>query len=541
MPPPNTGRLTAAHLLSRLELSAETDPEGPILVTARAVPWGVAAPLGFGDTVEFAAGSVTAPDAGRIPFLADHDSHALGYGVSFTNGPAGLEAVVAIPRDELSDPRTATAVRQMRNGIRTAVSVGVDVDSYTVEDRGDHSHYLVTAAPLRELSTVLVPRFDDARVSSIAAQWKEAPPMSTLTATAGTPTEPDPEPEAPPEPPAEVTAAAAIPAHRRSSPLGSLSLAGIASRIAAAGQRGRAAEANRILEDLTAAWTDVKTTDVEALVRPQWLTEVQGLMAVGRPVSMAFKAGTITSSPIKYPYWVTLPVVDWVVGEKVAIPSGPVDISEATVPVETLAGGNDVSRQTIDWSTPDFIAEYFRAATEVWARKADAHFIAELATDAAWTIAMTTEDLVDVIGAAMGIAASSGVGGSLNIIVAGNVIGGLWSALAKIGPGMTGAVSANFPTPRIILSPMLPAGTIVIGMSEAAVAFTSPGAPVRLQALDIPRGGVDLAVWGYWADTVLHPEAVCTVTGYVPTLSPTPKGAAGRSEGGSSRSSKGQG
>jgi hypothetical protein len=152
---------------------------------------------------------------------------------------------------------------------------------------------------------------------------------------------------------------------------------------------------------------------------------------------------------------------------------------------------------------------------------------------------MTTEDLVDVIGAAMGIAASSGVGGRLNIVVAGNVIGGLWSTLTRLGVGQTGAVSASFPTPNVVLSPLLPAGTIIVGMSEAAVAFTSPGAPVRLQALDIPRGGVDLAVWGYWADSVLHPEAVCTVTGYVPTLSPTPKGGPAADDAGrSSRSSK---
>lgn len=253
-----------------------------------------------------------------------------------------------------------------------------------------------------------------------------------------------------------MTAAAAIPAHRRSGPLGSLSLAGIASRIAAAGSRGRAAEANRILEDLTAAWTDVKTTDVEALVRPQWLTEVEGLMEFGRPVSMAFRSGTITSSPINYPYWATLPTVDWVVGEKVPIPSGAVDISEATIPVETLAGGNDVSRQTVDWSTPDFVAEYFRAATEVWARKADYHFVQKLVTEAAFTAAIGTNDLIDVIGAAMGIAASSGVGGAINIIAAGNVIGGLWTDLARSGPGLNGAVAGNFPAPRVILSPLSP-------------------------------------------------------------------------------------
>lgn len=511
--------LTAARVLGRLECTDPAADGRPIVITAQAVPWGVVAPLGFGDTIEFAPGSVTAPaDAGRVPFLADHDAHALGYGVSFTATATGLDAVMAVPQDELTDPRTAAAVRQMRNGVRSAVSVGVDVDSYDVIERDGHDHYVITAAPLRELSSVLVPRFDDARVASIAASWRE----TTMTATATTtppPAPPDPDDPDGPDDPDEVTAAAVIPAHRRPSrPPTGLSLAGIAARIAAAGSRGRAAEANRILEDLTAAWTDVTTTDVEALVRPQWLTEVEGLQAVGRPVSMAFRSGTITSSPIKYPRWIALPTVDVQAVEKTAIPSGPVDISESTVNVITLAGGNDVSRQTIDWSTPDFVAEYFRAATEVWARKADARFMTNLAAGAGFTVAVGTNGITEAIGAAIGVAAGSGVGGTLNIVVAGDVYGGLWTELLNGGPGIFGAVNAGFPVPRIVVAPLAAKGTIVAAMSQSAVAFTSPGAPVRLQALDVPRGGVDLAVWGYWADEVLYPEAVCTVTGYVPPL-----------------------
>lgn len=76
-------------------------------------------------------------------------------------------------------------------------------------------------------------------------------------------------------------------------------------------------------------------------------------------------------------------------------------------------------------------------------------------------------------------------------------------------------------------------------MSNAAVAFTSPGAPIRLQALDIPRGGVDLAVWGYWADHVLHPDAIATVTGYVPPIVFGPNAAGGLAAGRSESKPKG--
>ena len=507
-----------------LSVDDTADETAPITVTALALPWGAIVDLNvLGDTVEFAAGSLTATDPGRVPFLADHDNHPFGYGVSFVDDGNGLVATMAIPRDELADARTASVVRQMRNGVRTAVSVGAVLDDVTSTDKGDHTHFVVNRGRLLELSSVVVPRFDDARVQSIAA--------SNLRSTAmpDPHPDPDPDPDDPIEPEAieasiirHPTAAAVVPYRGRGDGAGrTVSLAHLAAAVARPGSSGNVVEANRVLRELTAAWTDVKTTDVVGLVHPQWLTEVYGIIEFGAPVSAAFLQGTITSSPINYPYMTTPPVVGPQTVEKTEIASGPVVIGTKSIPVTTIAGGNDVSRQTIDWSTPDFVTAYFRAATEQWARFTDNAFTSHLVSAAGHTIDAASASLIDVIGAAVGVAASAGVPGVINFVCSGDIYGALWTTLATSMGSLFNAVNGAFPTPRVILSPLAAAGTLIIAPSNAAITFTSPGAPVRLQALDVPRGGVDLGVWGYFAHEVLHPAAVTKVTGYVAPITPT--------------------
>ena len=528
-----------ASIPRTLNLAVDDTPAaGPITVTALALPWGAVVDLNvLGDTVEFAAGSVVTTDPARVPFLADHDNHPFGYGVAFNDDGTGLVATMAVPRDELADPRTAAVVRQMRNGVRTAVSVGVALDDITATDKGDHTHFVVQAGRLLELSSVVVPRFDDARVTTIAATAQRS---STVPDPHPADPPDDDDPDAPGEPDAvqasilrHPTAAATVPYRGRDAgPSPILSLAGIAARIQSFGRDGNKEEANRVLRTLTAAFTDVTTVAVEGLVQPQWLTEVVGLIVSGTPAIQAFRQATITSDPIKYPHWKILPLVDVQAAQKTDIASGPVEIETKSVQVATYAGGNDVARQALDWSTPDFVAGYFKAATEVYARKIEAKFIMELKANAGGTIAAGTHTLVDILGGAIGAAASSGVSGGIVIVCSGDVYGGIFSNLAVLTGSLFGVVQGGFPVPRIVVSPLAPPGTFIVGPSGAAVSFQSPGAPVRLQALDLGRGGVDLGVWGYFASDVPYPDALVNVTGYAPPVVPVlaAAGTAGKSK-----------
>lgn len=515
-------------------------PTGPIVVSGQAVPWGVTVTLNWwGDTFEFARGALDPPTAGRVPFLLDHRPHPMGFGSTFTVDDDGLQAVMHVPRDELDDPDTARAMRQMGNGVRTALSVGFVILDADVQQGRDHDHYVVTAGQLMELSSVVVPRFDDARIESIAASNIGGTTMSRpATTLPGLPPAPrstarpirldddhgddddDVDDHGDDDDDGQASGRTTHPAARRPA------TAGAVAQIPHGGGRRRASADTslsyvaRILAStggdprmVRAALNDITTTDVPGLVRPQYIDELLGLLRLGTPAINVFRQANLTSNPVVYPKWTTLPVVDKVpAGEKIQIPTGDAVIGSLSLAVDTYAGGNDVSVQTIDWSSPDFIEAYFQAATEVYGRRIEAVFETALVTWATSLGVGPFNDLVAIIGAMIGLVAGAGLPGSLVLLVSGDVFGSMFVELAGKGPGLFGAVSADFPTPRVVVGPFLPAGTVIGAMSGAVVSFQNSASPVRLRAVDVNLLGVDVGVYGYFAAGVLEQGALYKAT-----------------------------
>ena len=516
-------------------------PTGPVTVAGQAVPWNVIVQLNWwGDTVEFDRGSLEPANPGHVPFLLDHRDHPMGFGVSFTDTPTGLDAVMSIPRDELDDVDTNRAVRQMANGVRTALSIGAVIRTAERTDKGDHDHYKVTSADLVELSSVVVPRFDDARIASIAASSihasylrngvtmpsattglppfprSSAPPVQLDELDDGPPDDDDDPDAPPPEPdPQRQTnagvrrhpAGAVVPYQQRRGTARDTSLSAVARVLAQTGGDPRM---------VRAALANVTTADVPGLVRPQYVDELLGLLELGTPVISAFRQGNLTSNPITFPKWTTLPVVDVVTGEKVAIPTGPVTIGSQSLTVATYAGGNDASVQVLDWSSPSFLEEYFKAATEVYARKIEGVFETALVAAATSIGAGPFTNIAAVIGNIIGRAAGKGLPGNFVLIVSGDVFGYMFEKMSAGGPGIWGIVSANFPTPPVIVAPFFPAGTMVGAMTGAAICFQNAAAPVRLRAVDVNLLGVDLGVYGYFAAGVLYGAGLWKATFAVP-------------------------
>jgi len=540
---PSRDRLTLpvrADLVTRSTLTfaagPDTTPGRPVRVSGLAVPWNVVVQLNFwGDTVEFSPGSVDPPTAGYVPFLLDHSDHAMGYGESFTQTADGLDATMVVPADELDDPDTARAMRQMANGVRTALSIGALIEQADRSDGDDGAdHYTVTAARLLELSSVLVPRFDDARVSSIAATALHSrggfmsttglpafPRTTAQPVRLEQPDEPDDDTGDDDDDQTEPTESSALPArtfaqdrrrgpapvpYQTRRPARDTSLAGISRVLASTGGDPRL---------VRAALADVTTTDVPGLVRPQYVDELLGLLGQGTPAIDAFRQGNMTSNPVVFPTWTTLPLVDKVTGEKVAIPSGDAVIGSQTIAVDTYAGGNDVSVQTIDWASPDFLTAYFQACTEIYGRKIEAAFETGLLAWATDLALIAPNGIIDVIGAVIAAVAGKGLPGSLVLLVSGDVLGSMFVELANSGSaGLFAAVNASFPTPRFVIAPHLPAGTVVGGMSGCAISFQNSGAPIRLRAVDVGLLGVDVGVYGYFAAAALYPAGLVKATGF---------------------------
>lgn len=506
------------ELTAPLELTGSSDPSERRIIAGLAVPWDTVARLSNGRRVRFAEGSVSLSDRwGRNPLLCvNHDrSNPVGVIDRIEKVPGGLYARARVSATQAGDDVLTLAA----DGVYRGLSVGVEAtewDDVPDPDDPDDPIMHVTAATWDELSVCPWQAFDGAAVDYVAASSPEP--------------DPDPEPE---EPPVTMTAAdvpdvaspapavlqaasppALIPARDRNPSLLAIARE-LSDAVRASGMNESPAKIVEPLlaayhqraERLTAALTDVTTPNgasgVAGLIRDSWDSEVLGLIEFGAPVVAAFMQGNLDSSPVAFPRWTTLPTVAVQATQKTQIGTGNVRIDKDTAAVATVAGGNDVAMQVVDWSTPDFIAEYFRAATEVYAR-----FIDDLMLDTIVAGATDLEESGDGVGAdlgaAIGMVAATGLPPD-RIIAAGDIFGRLWGANVGIqSGGIASVLGVDLPRPRVVLAPLAPAGTFIVTSSRVAKSWQNRGAPVRLRALEVALLGVNLGVYGYFAHSIVH-------------------------------------
>ena len=347
----------------------DADEAGPITLEGLALPWGVTVQLNWwGDTIEFSRGSVMPAVAERVKFLLDHMNKPFGYGTKFEDREDGLWATVAIPRDELDDDAIAAAVRQMRNGVRDALSVGVSIDK--TEHDSDSNHYVCTAGELLELSSVVIPRFSDARVARIAAtQGGAMPPTANANRRlradddTETDTEPD-ETETTDDDGDEDEDEDRLENHRRATHRAGRHTAPTRARRGRYESFGHYALANAqgqveaaYQQRLEAAWSDELTSDVPGIVPEQWMKEVLDLMGEVSMTVDLFSSAPLpdAGNTIHYPRVDQGPDIGKQAAEKTEIASRKVLIGDAALPVETFAGGQDISIQTILRSDPSYL------------------------------------------------------------------------------------------------------------------------------------------------------------------------------------------
>ena len=492
-----------------------------------ALPWGVEVVANlFGDRVVFDPGSVEVDDPGRVKFLLDHrPDKPFGYGVAFTDTAAGLSGVVAIPRDELADPEVAGAVRQMGNGVRDAVSVGVDFVDTTEEPRDDGS-FLITvhAARLLEVSTVTIPRFDDARHDPLAAA---SPPERTrtmsLAATATmSPTDPSPPQNPDPDDPNDPdNLFARLGAHTAT--LAALAGNGVAvthephplARFHTLFEYGFARREDPVhVPDLAAVWVDQITTNNPGVMQPGWLATIVGILDVGRPFISALggpaSAGA-SGMTLNYPYYdgdlTTLVGVQ--AAEKTEITSVRVDIKTASTTLETYAGGSDLSYQLLTRSSPSYQDAYTRILASAYAITTDtAAGAGAVAGSTDYVIVPLLTATPAQIASAL-FAASSKVqratGSPATVVAAADdVYAAIAGAVFQMGSSPTGNVagasasasglSVNLAGFSVVNVPTFPDGTAIVTNRQAGV-WHEDG-PRTAMAEDVPRLGRDVAIWG---------------------------------------------
>lgn len=143
-------------------------------IRGRVIPYGDVSAAGFA-RYEFLPGSVYWPaETGRVKVLEDH-SWALAFGraVDITDGPDGLDAVLRVGRGEHGDRMLALA----QDGVKDGLSAGVDLEEVRPHP-AKRGVLQVVRARLNEITLTAGPKFDNARVTSVAAaRTQEGSPM----------------------------------------------------------------------------------------------------------------------------------------------------------------------------------------------------------------------------------------------------------------------------------------------------------------------------------------------------------------------------
>lgn len=493
-----------------------------------AIPYGEFGATNFGK-LRIRPGAIRIPaNLRRVKLFSEHGRQTpTGYTSAAEDGPTELKLAFAVARTPDGD----MALLEAQEGVRDGLSV--ELANVELENGTD-----VVAADLVGVAQVAIPAFPGAVLT--ASEASEETPIDPSPAVENPETSPagdeDPEPsETDPadtteENPAmtETTLEASLnpaPTRRREMTAVEFSatLAGIMRNATDAGQ------VNAALADITPA----STGSDDAFMRPAWLGELWTPELDRRPFINAVGSKPLTSMRWEGWRWVTKPEVDRYAGNKAEIPTSPASIEPADGEAYRIAGGWDLDRVYVDFPN-GFVEAFMAAAVQDYRRKSEAFLstghpgsvgppalapvvgLIDEATDVGGSDDLV-DALADVVGALLGVGARVSF-----IMMASDVYADFiklpadqvpWWLQRQGSVSLTGQ-SVDVADVTIGAEPSLPAGTVLAGDRDA-VDFRETG-PIKVQAINIPNGGIDLALFGYQGQLV-HDAA-----GLVKTTVPPP-------------------
>lgn len=531
-------------LTSQALLAADTATR---VLRGTAIPYGV-----WGNTsagrVCVDAGAVRIPeDLRTVKTFIDHGrATPTGYTIEASDTPDRLEVAYQVGRTQDGD----RALLEAAEGIRDSLSV--ELDNVTIE--GGH----VVGADLVALAQVPLPAFAGAQ---LVASLTPDQPGAVLTAALDDQTQAqvadlaqqitdltaeDPTSDGtPPGSEAAMTQTtdtnpAAAEASRPST-MAMLPPANGPSRDANTSLELFAAEAAARLRGVSnipavaAALNDIVPANTEdpggAFMRPAWLGELWAPLAEARPLSSMVGVGNLTSPTFNGWKWTTKPVVASYAGNKTPVPSSP---AAATVvesgPPDRVAGAWDIDRIYVDFNT-GMISSFYEKAVESYAEVSEAALAQVLLTAAG--APLPASDFLSALAAVIG--ALSGEGARLDYLAMATDVFVPFSQLtsadvpwwlqAQGSVNLTGPASTTVAGITVGVVPSLPDGAL-IGGDRRALDYRESG-PIRVEAVNIPQGGVDLGLFGYANHLVIEDAGLAVAQVTVTPL-----------EGGASRTAK---
>ncbi len=269
-------------------------------------------------------------------------------------------------------------------------------------------------------------------------------------------------------------------------------------------------------ESLFAALKDIKLGDGEVgeaiAAIPQWLGELWSGRAFQRRIIPLIGSAPLTGLKIAGWRWLDKPTVAPWTGNKAPVPSNTPETESYETTAKRLAGAHDVAREYRDFDVPGFWDGYWRGMTESYDKQADDGTLADLLAAATPVVRGTvpadvTPGMVSIVDGALeiideGLPSFAVVAKDLyrEILLTrdDNTLTYLNAAL-----GLEEGTIQSF---RVIPHASMPNGTALVGAKEAATSHELPGVPIRVEGLDMVKGGIDPGLFGYYG-TVIHDEA----------------------------------
>lgn len=272
---------------------------------------------------------------------------------------------------------------------------------------------------------------------------------------------------------------------------------------------------------LNAALSDIVPANIigQSDTQPQYIGELWNGKAYERKYIPLFSHGDLTSFKISGWKWVTKPEVGLYAGNKTQIPSNPVETEPAEVEAQRIAGGHDIDRKYRDFSNEEFWSSYFAAMTESYARVSDNYALTAVATAATDVTAGSVPSgvapgLVKIVDGALAILDATDTVPNFALVAT-----DLWRAMLftrsddalsylNAALGLEDGTLGQF---VIRPSSALTAGQVLVGCKDAATVHELPGSPIRVEAVDVAKGGIDEALFGYIGVNIHDAEGLALV------------------------------
>lgn len=469
--------------------------------------------------LEVAAGAITVPgDLQRVKLLRDHSNTPgftpVGYATAAQVTEEGLEMTFKIGATEDGD----RALADVTEGIRDALSVEL-IDTQVSGGK-------LTAGTLTAVALVPIPAFADARVAEVHAAMTpkedkmndqnnpepdelETEPDTTNDAdtAAELETEPDTEEEEDTmkdNQTNETVTAARVPSSIVTGPgRAELSFSQAVETIAAA-RMGNAGS------DLTAALADITRSANPSISGPAWLGEMWDGVEYTREIVPTMTQKTLTAMRGIGWRWVQRPEVEDYEGDKAEIPTNEVSTEPVEVKAKRLAVGHDIDRAYFDFNETEFLQSFFAARANDYAIKTDERAAQFLVESAKTGTKLTDEP--DLLHAAargrMTIKRQTRTEPRAFLVNPADMFG-LFSITQLDNPAYLDLLGVD--PSKFRVTDLVPEGQMIVYAKPAVTFFELPGAPIRVDAERLTHGGIDSAVFGYYATLLNNQQGIVKV------------------------------